>query len=74
MVAWASSKILVHFNGCVCFKKNIRYHILGTISSLGIGKGRIMEKEHVSKHRYARKKWSSQLFPSFEMKNPLLNQ
>jgi hypothetical protein len=43
MVAWASSKMLVYFNGCVCCTKNSRYHILGTILSLGTGKGSMMD-------------------------------
>jgi hypothetical protein len=42
----------MYFNGCVFCTKKSRYHIFGTISSVGMGKGSMMEKVHASKESY----------------------
>jgi G3E family GTPase len=52
MVAQASSKMLVYFNGCVCCTKISSYQTFGTISSMGRGKGSMMEHVHASKEHY----------------------
>jgi len=56
MALRGSSKILMYFNGYVCFTKNSRYHIFGTILSLGTGNESMMEHMHASKERCGSKK------------------
>jgi len=46
MVMRASSKMLVYFNGCVCYKKYTRYHIFGIILRVGMRKGSMTELVH----------------------------